>query len=460
MTLRKNYQTVICLTLSLVLGLTAANVCFAGKGGNGGKPGGGNPPPLPNIRYTITPVITPNGGYIYMDHNNDAAVVGWNTIDDSGLGRRSFAYLPGISTTQAYYLDDPILGVSSIPNGWHTRSAIGINNVGTIVGNLEPDGATENITERPFVIRNIYDPTPTLEVLGPFDPLADRESVNVVNDQGDFAVLSERGPNGGYPDKVYVGNLSAPGAAVEIDFAVLGIGHLDINDGSFDNLKITNQDANGVATLVGVAQDGGQEWIFRTKLDGSSYEALQLGVPLFSDSAGTHSVSSIAPAIDINDDGDVQLSISVQSAKGKGKSNTYAAIWRQDDSAIVKVPGANVTDSLYAMTNSDGDFLLPDYSTDSLWNADWSASNGPIAIADLIDPSDPNRSLFNGARELTDRDATGWPTLVTNSGSTFLVLRPEVAASINVVAVPEPTCLVLLGFSGLVIVSRRSIKVF
>jgi hypothetical protein len=450
---RRGWTAITTIAGALVLLLVAMPSYSSAKpGGNGGgKPGGGDPPALPNVRYNVFPVTTPNGGYVYFDHNNDAAVVGWNTIDDSGLGRRSFAYLPGISTTQAYYLDDPILGVSNIRDGWHTRTAIGINKHNTIVGNLEPDGVTDNSSEIPFVINDIYSTSPRLDVLGPFDSNADRESVNAINDNGDLAVLSERGAAGASPDRVFVGNLyNDPSATsfLEIDFAAQGLLDPDVADGSFSKLQLSEPIGNQPAYLAGVVREGEQQWVFRTSLDGSSFEKLLVGDTFFTDSQGDYSISLLSPAADITAEGDVMLTVAVKSPKGKGKYSYYSAIWQADDSSIVPVPGVDDLETWHSYVNDDADYLLNPTggNPDALWHADWSIENGPIAITELIDPNDPYVAMYSGARELTNRDATGWPTLVTNSGGSLLVLRPQVIASASAVAaaVPEPTSALLL----------------
>lgn len=450
---RYQLKTSTSFALAIVASLAFTDSCFAKKGG-GGKPGGGNLPQLPDVRYDVIPVSTPGNGYVYLDHNNDAAVVGWNNIDDSGLGRRSFVYLPGISSSQAFYLDDSQLGVSGIPADWHTRTAIGINNHNTIVGNLEPDVSTNNPSELPFVINDIYSSSPQLDVLGPFDQFADRESVNAINDNGDIVVLSERGNTGENPDRVFVGNyyndplLSSP---IEIDFAAQGILNPNVNDGSFSRLRLSEPSGTEPAYLAGVVQDGEQGWVFRTSVDGASFEKLQIGETFFSDNQGDYSISLLSPAADITADGDVMLTVAVKSHKGKSKYSYYSAIWQADDSSIVPVPGVETLETWYAYANDSDDFLLDPTSgnADALWHGDWSIDNGPITIADLIDPNDPSRGLYSGARELTDRDATGWPTLITNSGGSFVVLRPQLITSAAATAVPEPQSVTLLTLAAL-----------
>ena len=115
------------LALTLAFSVLAVAPCQAAKGGKGGgKPGGEDPPPPPAapVSYSVTPVQMPGTGYYFNDNNENAAVVGWTS--GGLLGKRAMAYLPSISSAQAFYLDDPSLGVTGIPDLWHTGSAIGI----------------------------------------------------------------------------------------------------------------------------------------------------------------------------------------------------------------------------------------------------------------------------------------------------------------------------------------------
>lgn len=438
------------------------NTCFAKKGGNGGgKPGGGgeDPPNLPDIRYGVTPV---QPGGIYFDHNNDAATVGFRFFDN--IGRRAYAYLPGISETQAFYLDDPILGITGIPSEWHSRTAVDINNHNTLVGNIEPDlEGSENAT--PFVIRDIYSSTPVLEQLDPFDPQALREVVMVINDGGDMVIQSERGPRSDTVAKLFLGSLQSydSGGAtsfLEIDFAAQGIQNPQIDAYNFGHVKLSERIGTGPAFLAGDVRDGESEWIFRTTMDGSPVEMLQAGSELFSDSEGTHRLSSSSNAWDLTDTGDVIISVLMESSKGKGKNRTYPAIWKADGSTFVPVPGAEEVDARYAFTNESGDYLLDVGSgANYLWHSDWSPDNGPIAIADLIDPNDPNATLsLPGFRELTERDDSGWPTLIGNSSSNFVVLRPTMIANAATTAVPEPHALALMALAALVGLSSQRIS--
>jgi hypothetical protein len=159
--------------LALILLLVAApNYCYAKKGGNGGGPGGGDPPVVLPVSYAVTPIAMPGNRFIYSDHNEDedTAVVGW--IYDTPVGRRATAYLPSISENQVVYLDE-LVDMEVILPGWHTRSAIGINIHGTIVGNLEPFGAEDTAT-KPFLLETSGAAPPQLSVLGPFDPSAEK----------------------------------------------------------------------------------------------------------------------------------------------------------------------------------------------------------------------------------------------------------------------------------------------
>lgn len=466
------HTTITAVCVALVVTLVLPAPCLAAKGG--GKPGGGDPPPLPSIQYSVLPVTMPGASFQYTEHNDDLAVIGWNTIEDPALGRRSFAYLPGISTTEAFYLDE--LSISGIPAGWHTRSAIGINNHNTIVGNLEPDGDTTNSIKRPFIVPDIYAPNPELHVLGPFDPLADRESVFAINDSGDLVILSERGEPGIYANRVFVAQGPFdPGTApsiMEIDFAAAGISIPDVYDDAFGKLRISDAVGNNPVVISGGLSDGDQEWIFRASADRSSFEKLGRGTALFTEGTETHSISS-GPN-DMTNNGDLLLTVRVESSeppeprkKNKTQLQLYAAIWRAEDSTVVPVPGSQEVGAALAWANEDGDFLLHnvDIGKTFLWHGDWSIDNGPVAIVDLLDPNDSDASLFWGGLDLTDRDpTTGWPNLLgrpSNSGSQLLVLNPHATAGAltTAVSVPEPTTgFLAMAALSLIIISRRKTR--
>ena len=107
-------------------------------------------------------------------------------------------------------------------------------------------------------------------------------------------------------------------------------------------------------------------------------------------------------------------------------------------------------------------FLQSGDSLQALWQANWSSSNGPLIIADLIDPDD--RNLFDFALEMTDHRDNNWPTIIARGSETIggvdqsmlLILDPVLtAASVATTAVPEPTTLALTAIGLLGISWRR-----
>ena len=140
------------------------------------------------VSYTVTRVTLPGGRFYFNDHNKSAAVVGWNF-----QSTRAVAYLP--SWGSAFYLDDDSLNIiivgiefEDISSEWHPRSALGINNHGTIVGNLQMSNS-EDLVTAPFLLTGTGSATPILQMLEPLDPNSHRESALRIKRQrryGDF----------------------------------------------------------------------------------------------------------------------------------------------------------------------------------------------------------------------------------------------------------------------------------
>jgi hypothetical protein len=439
--------TVFSLSLTLLL-IAVSDVCYAAKGGNGGGNGGGDPPAVVPISYAVTPVTLPGNSYIHFGHNEDAAMVG--TIIDSPVGgRRALAYLPSISTTQAFYLDDPALGVVGIPEGWHTRTAAGINSQGTIVGNLEPTGE-EDTAMLPFLLSGTNSNAPVLQVLGPYDMAATKEVAIDINDSGDMVIWSEKVLSGTRTNSIYLGNQGQTTPFTQIDFASHGITNATVYNST---LQLTNRVDSAPAILTGDVYNGSESLTFRVNFDGSGFEF----APNYVAEDGSHRYWS--GGTDINDAGDIAgAAFAMPAKKGKIKNNHHAAIWPHDSDEIVPVGSDDSLQSEWdwAKINNDNDFLLNGPGSgyaDTLWH-----DNGALKISDLIDPDDPNRYKFDFARELTDQRSDGWPTIIAHGSETvdgveqklLLVLDPVLnAASAATAAVPEPATAMLL-FAALV----------
>ena len=437
MRIPKYYQQLFGLTVAMATCLLSVETCLAKKGGNGGgNPGGGGDPPSYPVQYSITKVNTPFGS-IYGDHNNDAAVVGWGFLDETD-GRRAMAYLPQVSPTDAFLIED-LVPITDIPFGWHSRSTAGINNHGAIVGNLERFGGGD--ARLPFLIRDAYAAQPQLESLGPFDSSANETALRV-NDSGDVVIWSDSPVSNLV--SLFVGNYSAPASSyVRIDFESAGLTNPTVTrDGP---LRLSDSQGGAAATLVGEVLDGDSKYLFRVSTDGSGLELLPLGVPLFTDGFGEHSADG-AVWSDVNLNGDMVITARVDPLeKGKVKSTRYAALWFDDTVEVVPAIGDNPyqVEGRLGATNSDSDFVIGNGYFTTLWHGDWSATNGSVAIAVLIDPTDTNKSLFVSAREMTDRNGTGWPTLF-NTGDHLLILEPVLTSTaVASAAVPEPSAVLL-----------------
>lgn len=98
------------------------------------------PPPLPPIRYRIHYWEAPGGGAVDQINgmNNSGQVAGWY-IDVAGE-QRAYLYDPAIDPTEAFDLETLVAG-AGVPPGWKVASAVGISDVGVIVGYLAPLGS-------------------------------------------------------------------------------------------------------------------------------------------------------------------------------------------------------------------------------------------------------------------------------------------------------------------------------
>jgi hypothetical protein len=467
MTTRQSYRFGMLLTLSLLASFPTTGVCLAAKGGDGsghGKPGGDDPPINAPVSYAVTPITLPGNSYRYYDHNNDAAIVG--TIHDSPAGgQRAMVYLPSISTTQAFYLDDSALNVAGIPGNWHTRSAFGVNTDGNIVGSLERDGDTET---NAFFLSGLGSATPALQQLDLVDLSADKEVAVKINDDGDIVVWSQKhdAVSGVTVDSLYVGNLGPTGGTlvdvVEIDFAAQGIANATIDHTS---IKLSNRIGSD-AIVTGSVHDGSESRIFRAHLDGGGVEL----APNYTAADGSQQSwfdieFDTLLQVDVNNDGDIAgAAQAVSASKGKPKSNIYGAVWPWESDEITPAASDDPFDSEWAWAafNNDRDFLLYGPSAgnfDTLWHNNWSVANGAASIAGLIDADDPNRALFDNALELTDHTGDGWPVIIAHGSETIgrvdqnrlLLLHPALnpVATASSAAVPEPDT-ALLGLLVLV----------
>jgi hypothetical protein len=451
----------VALALFLLL-VVAPNHSHAEKGGNGGGNGGGggggDPPVTAPVSYTVTPVANPGTTFYYNDHNNGATVVGWDPV-----ATQAVAYLPSISSSTAFYLDDPALGVVGIPEGWHTRSALGVNNQGSIVGNLMLDGS-ENITRKPYLLDTSPGTSPQLTVLGPFDTASETEVALQINDSGDIVAMSQKTVNGNIENSIYVGN---PGLGVS--FTQI---HLPSGWNVFDyDVMLSNRIGSSPAILASTTYDeNGERHVFRIDLDGNNFEAS----PVYTNSEdGSQNYWYGFSTLDLNDSGDVAGGAYVKPAKkGKTKNNYYGAVWEIGSNEYLPAASDNALQSEWdrANNNNSGDFLLVETGPEALnylWHDDWSATNGAIGIADLIDPDDANRHLFNRALEMTDHGSTDWPTIIANSSvevdgqyqNSLLILEPVLNASssamVSTSAVPEPSGIVLAMLAGVGVLLRN-----
>jgi hypothetical protein len=419
------------LAAALTVGLISTNDALAAKGGNG------KPSVLPGIRYVVTPVTLPAGAagnfFRTSDHNEAAAVVGW--ASDAANVRRAIAYLPSISLSQAFDLDDPALGIVGIPPGWHVRSAVGINNHGDIVGNLESNDPA-NLTRKAFLLVSSGG-APQLTVLGPFDPAAQIEYAHRINDSGDIVAVSQKNtaadPSVRY--SLYVGNPglygNPPVAFQRVDFLAAGAPY----EGASElPPELSNRLGASPAVLAGRLDDE-SDTFFRMRIDGSQFEL----APNYTAADGSSFEWISTADIDINDYAHVLGRATVLPRK-KGQFNRYAAIWPLGAAQYEPVAATEAVGSPwdYAAMNNDGDFVLQSFlkGAPHLWHGDWSPSHGAISIAEMLHPDDPNRSLFEFAWELTDRRGNGWPIIFGRGTTTVDGLEHPVLLILSPVAFP------------------------
>lgn len=453
-TLRCQFVQVTIVALAIATSLIQTDACLGAKGGNGnGKPGGGDTPPAA-VQYSITR-IDAYQGFSYGEHNNQASVVGWTFLDEPD-GRRALIYdaqiASPLASTQAFLLEELVDG---IPDGWHSRSAAGINTLGAVVGNLERFGGGPD--RIPFLVPDVRSTSPQLQRLGPFNPGA-HETALRINDSGDMVIWSDSPMTNRV--SLFVGKMDAPPESfVEIDFQSAGLANPTVP--SDVALRLSDVGESGVAKVVGEVVDGDERYLFRVSTDGNELELLQMGVPLFTDSFGVHAATDVAWS-PVSDNGDMYVQGTVTPTKnGKLKSTRYAAIWPSGTTELVpaigddpfQVGAARFELRPSGTLNSDGDFLL---NGETFWHDDWSETNGTVSVIDLMDPNDENLSLFEDPSHMTDRDATtDWPTFIDYHNSTtgdLLIMTPTLLSSSTIATVPEPAsaALALLGVIPLV----------
>ena len=136
-----------------VLSASWAGTTFAGK------PSPPPPPPPPPVRYEIQffNTLTPGGGGYMNDFNNKSQAVGWYSLNGR---KRAWFYDPVITPTGVTDLDQlvranrPDSQLGGVPTDWFIASAVGMNELGAIVGYLElsNDPAVNPTIRRGYVL--------------------------------------------------------------------------------------------------------------------------------------------------------------------------------------------------------------------------------------------------------------------------------------------------------------------
>ncbi|TWU29755.1 PEP-CTERM sorting domain-containing protein [Bythopirellula polymerisocia] len=467
MLIRATLRLCLPLAASLVVSMVATSECLAKK--KGGNPGGGDPPaPTAPVSYLVTSVGLPGGNFQYSNHDDASAVVGWT--NDTPVGRRATAYLPSISSSNSFFLTSPeekaslspaeaafALEVGGIDDGWHTRSAIGVNSNGMIVGNLEPF-SSENTITKPFLLATSGGSPYQLSVLGPFDTNADKESALRINNSLDILISSEKTVSGIVEKSLLIGNWNSPATIQKVQFP----SGWEVQD--FDALQLSDSIGSDPAIIAGriVNSVSGEQKLFRMNFDHTNFEFAE---PYINSFGSEYQIGDVGP-IDMNDKGDI-TAIGILRTQTRGKKSNarrFAASWAAGTSEYLPVGAddANASDWLTAFINNDGDALL---NYDTLLNGDWSEGNGLLNIADLIDVASLDGAHFESAMELTDRRDNGWPTIIAQgsrtidgvSKSMLLILDPVLKASTlaSTTAVPEPATWLLLSIAAQVCVLGR-----
>ena len=433
--------------LLAVLMLSVGSLSIADhKGKPHGKPGGGGEEPsnLPPVRYETTKVT---GTFLVFGTNEAGAMVGKGSALDPRNGSAA-AYLPWCSEYQTVDLNslNLLAGTDWKTDTdwaeWHLRTALGINNKGGIVGNMEPDDPEVDL-KRAFYLDTS---TMTVTELGPFDPDAVYEHAMCINDSGDIVVVSDGTMYVGNPG--LYGNDPIPFEKVIIDFLLIDYvpsdgatlevlaryGDVEISNRIKDEL---DQDKEFPAFIVGNIDDGPSGSYsrksvgFRMTTDQSFFESAS-----YEDSSGNRYGIYI---YDINDLGDAAGGgREVYAKKYRGYSfRRFGAIWRLGETQIDEaIPGVNVV-----WINNDGDAVAGHPHSDLLHNTA-SEAYGVLDIPSLILPDDPNRNFFVLAIELTDGvpiadpNSTDpldfWPVIIAQGEETvdgvteafFLILEP------------------------------------
>lgn len=215
------------------------------------------------------------------------------------------------------------------------------------------------------------------------------------------------------------------GSKSVVDFAKIPIDA----SASMSGIQLSNRLGELPAIVSGllVYKESEERTIFRMATDGSWFEL----APISYDAQGN--LIEFLTCYDLNDLGDVTgqgLKIYPQKIKGRTSERT-PAIWRSGSEQ--QVEAVDDVEGFTASTNNNGDLC----GSDVLWHAEWSKTNGPLNIADMLHPQDALAwQSTNFMQELTDRDytsgASGFPVIIAYGSEVIdgveirfpLILRP------------------------------------
>lgn len=212
------------------------------------------PPPAPPVRYEIQFFSTPNGGGYINDFNDQSQAVGWYLLNGR---KRAWFYDPSSNPEGVTDLDQllelyhPDGEPGGAPGGWLLASAVGMNELGAIVGYMErPDDASANPIRQSYMLDLNATDGPKLAVI-PDQALGYAYAKDINNHGlvlGTYAVAADL--NGSYDRYLYQTDLYGTSA----DQAVRPLG---LSVRNTEKVRVSEQDWDSVTNQLSPAEFAG-----------------------------------------------------------------------------------------------------------------------------------------------------------------------------------------------------------
>lgn len=364
----------------------------------GAKPPKDDPPPpetpLPPIVYLSQDFNPPTATVrsILNDMNNGGECVG--NYDTPEGERHAWLFDPFIDADTAVDLND--IGAVGVPEGWVIASAVGINDLGAIVGYLTHLG---NLNVRRGYVLDLSTNPPVLGLLPDQDPTWVIAIASKINENGDVYGAFQRN-DGTWGTYLFNPGLYGPTDLVpevidENVFSIYGDGNLN------------NPSANVPTQVVGT---------FNNITPGAPYgflytRGIGIGFP-YDDQRLLN--------LRINDAGTICGTVVEEVQVRKKMTATTYFLFRDSGSGITVLPNSEGKSTPWAI-NSQGTILAEGSAGDFLYHDDW----GFVHIDALVTGGLPAE---HGTLKLNDNGPLGFGQLagLNESSGVFFILTPVV----------------------------------